>query len=66
MLIVVAVLMLGAGALLAVTFLQPEDMVLNYMQIVLPAEPTQIEQTAANELNTYIGKITGSDLHRSG
>ena len=62
LLIFAAVLIMGAGAFLAVTYLQPEDLVLNHMQIVLPAEPTVIEQTAANELNAYIGKITGTEL----
>ena len=62
LMIFAAVLLMGAGALLAVTYLQPEDLVLNNMQIILPAEPTDIEQTAAKELNTYFGKITGREL----
>ena len=39
-----------------------DDMVLDTMCIVLPAEPTTIEQTAATELQTYIRRISGTEL----
>ncbi len=62
LIIFAAVLIIGAGVLLAVTYLRPEPIILNNMQIVLPAEATVYEQTAADELNTYFEKITGNKL----
>jgi hypothetical protein len=62
LLIVAAVLMIGAGALIAAILLQPEDIILNNTVIVLPADATEVEKTAASELNTYFGKITGTEL----
>lgn len=62
LIIVAAVFLIAAGTLLAVILLQPEDLVINSMQIVLPAEPTVFEQTAADELATYIQKITSVRL----
>ncbi len=56
--IVAAVLMMAAGTVLMLPYLQADDLVINNMQIVLPAEPTTYEQTAAEELVTYIQKIT--------
>ena len=62
LMIIAVVFMLAAGTLLAVVLLQPEDFVINNMQIVLPAEPTVYEQTAADELVSYIQKITSARL----
>ncbi len=39
-----------------------DDLVLDTMQIVLPAEPTVIEQTAASELQLYVRRISGTEL----
>ena len=59
-----ALLVVAAIAILVVSILMPpaEDLVLNNMQIVLPANATVIEQTAAEELNTYLEKMTGSKI----
>lgn len=39
-----------------------DDLVLDTMQIVLPAEHTDLEMTAATELQTYVQKMTGTTL----
>ncbi len=39
-----------------------DDLVLDTMQIVLPVEPTVIEQTAASELQLYVKRISGTEL----
>ena len=43
-----------------------EGLNLESMQIVLPARSTEVERTAANELRTYIQKITGKVLTLNG
>ena len=40
-----------------------DDLVLDTMTIVLPAEPTDVEKTAATELQTYIRRISGTPLN---
>ena len=62
LLIVAAVLMIAAGVVVAVILLQPEDLIINNMQVVLPAEPTVYEQTAADELVSYVQKISSVRL----
>lgn len=64
---VVALFLIAAGVILALSFTKPqkppaEDIVLNGMQIVLPADATDVEQTAAEELKTYMSRITGEEL----
>ncbi len=39
-----------------------DGLLLETMQIVLPASPTAVERTAANELQSYIGKMTGKAI----
>lgn len=39
-----------------------DDLVLDAMTIVLPAEATAVEQTAATELQTYVKRISGTQL----
>lgn len=56
------VLVVGAGALVGTKLMKPEDIVLSDMKIVLPANATAVEKTAAEELNTYMEKITAKKL----
>ena len=63
LLIVAAVFTMASGTILIFSSINSvDDLVLNNMQIVLPTNATEIEKTAADELNTYIGKITGTEL----
>ena len=60
-----ALLLIGGGIVIAVMLLgktPAEDIVLNDMQIVLPAEASAVEQTAATELQTYMKKIIGVEM----
>ncbi len=62
--IAVALFLVAGGVLMIFVFQTPlaEDLILGQMQIVLPVESTTLEETAANELKTYIAKMTGEEL----
>ncbi len=64
LLIVTAVLFVAGLGVLAYSLLNPPapDLILGQMQIVLPAEATTLEKTAAEELQTYVQKMTGEEL----
>ncbi len=64
LLIVTAVLLVAGAVLLIYSLLNPPapDLILDQMQIVLPAEATSLEKTAAEELQTYVYKMTGKEL----
>ena len=61
-LLCVITILLCAPALMPVEAADSEELNLENMQIVLPAEPTTVERTAAKELQDYIGQITGKDI----
>ncbi len=58
----VAAIILSVPVVLGVRAEAAEGLNLAEMQIVLPASPTAVERTAANELYDYIGKITGKSV----
>ena len=62
LLLCVMAMLLSVAPVTAVRAEQAEGLVLETMQIVLPAEFGSVEQTAANELQLYIGKITGKSI----
>lgn len=70
LLLAAAVLLLAAAGVMLHMMMPPQeetkppvdDLILDTMQIVLPAESTAVEQTAANELQTYVKRISGTEL----
>ncbi len=69
-LLLAAAALLVAAAVIVVVMMPPkeepkppvDDLVLDTMQIVLPAETTALEQSAATELQTYVKRMSGTDL----